>query len=118
MTPKHPRALTPPPEPNSTRREFQSVAMVIDASPKIHPENIMEIIENIVKLMSTCPKSPLFKFEMNGEAAELNFQVLRRFNFDLGKAIEAQARSPMGYGPECRKGEVLLPLSQHHPLWN
>ena len=35
--PKHPRASTPPPEPNSPRREFQSVTMVINASPKSGP---------------------------------------------------------------------------------
>jgi hypothetical protein len=45
-----------------------------------------------------------------------NFDVLWRFNFELGKAIEAQARLPMGYGSEFWKGEVFL--LQHHPLWN
>ena len=69
-TPKQPRASSLPPELNSPRREFQSVAMVIDASPKIWPKNMMEIIKYIVKLTSICPKSPLFKFKMNGEEAE------------------------------------------------
>ncbi len=61
---------------------------------------------------------PLFKFKMNGEAAESNFHILQRFNFDLGKAIEVQARLPIGYGSEFRKSDVLLPLLQKHPLWN
>jgi hypothetical protein len=67
--------------------------------------------------MTGCPESLLFKFKMNGEAAELKLHVLWRFNFGLGRALEAQVKSLMGYGSEFRKGEVLLPLLQHHPLW-
>jgi hypothetical protein len=78
---------------------------------------MMEIIEYIVKLTSGCPELPLFKFKTNREAAESNFHFLWIFNFDLGRALEAQAKSLMGYGLEYRKGEVLLPLLQHRPLW-
>ncbi len=74
--------------------------------PKIWPENMMETIEAIVKLLSRCPKSPLFKFEMNGEAAESNFHVLRKFNFDLEKALVAQVGSPVVYRSEFSKGEL------------
>jgi len=81
---------------------------------------MMEIINYIVKLTIRCPELPLFKFQMNREAAESNFHVLwlRRFNFNLEKAIEAQAKLPMGYRSEFQKCEVLLTLLQHHPLWN
>ena len=94
------------------------MAMVINAPPKIWPKNMLETIEVIVKLSSRCPKLPLFKFEMNREAAESNFHVLRKFNFNLEKALVAQAGSPVGYGSEFRKGELLLPLLKNHPLWN
>ena len=57
---------------------------------------MMEIIAVIVKSTSECPKPPLFKFEMNGAAAESNFLVLRKFNFELEKALAAQARSTTG----------------------
>jgi len=90
----------------------------INTPPKIWPENMMEIIATIVRLTSERPESPLFKFEMNGAAAESNFLVLRKFNFDLEKALKAQVRSPVGYGSEFRKGELLLPLLKDHPLWN
>ncbi len=96
-------------------KEFQSMAMVINAPP-IWPKNMMEIIEVIVKLPNTCPETPLFKFEMNREAAESNFHALRKFNFDLEKALSAQVGSPVGYGPEFRKGKLLLPLLKNHPL--
>jgi len=78
----------------------------------------MEIIEVIVKSPSTCPEAPLFQFEMNREAAESNFHALRKFNFDLEKALAAQIGSPVGYGSEFRKGELLLPLLKNHPFWN
>jgi hypothetical protein len=94
------------------------VVMVIDAPSRIWPKNMMETIEHIVKSTSRCLKSLLFKFKMNREAVESNFHILWRFNFDLGKAIEAQARSPVGFGSEFQKSEVLLPLLQEHPLWN
>ena len=64
------------------------------------------------------PRTVLFKFKMNGAAAESNFLVLQKFDFDLEKALAAQARSPMGYGSEFRKGKSLLPLLKNHPLWN
>ena len=62
------------------------MAMVINAPP-IWPKNMMEIIEVIVKLPNTCPEAPLFKIEMNREAAKSNFHALRKFNFDLEKAL-------------------------------
>ena len=79
---------------------------------------MMEIITVIVKLTSEFPEPPLFKFEMNGAAAESNFLVLQKFNFNLEKALAAQARSPMRYGSEFRKGKLLLPLLKNHPIWN
>ncbi len=114
---KMPPDLQTPLEPTSPRRKFQSVEMVIDTSPKIWPKNMMEIIEYIVKSTSGCPELPLFKFKMNREAAESNFHILWSYNFNLGTALEAQVKSPMEYGSEFQKGEVLLPLLQCHPLW-
>ncbi len=78
---------------------------------------MMEIIEYIVKSISECPESLLFNFKMNREAAESNFHILWRFNFNLGRALEAQEKSPIGYDSEFWKREVLLPLLQHHPFW-
>jgi hypothetical protein len=53
---------------------------------------------------------------MNLEAAEKYFMILKSFNFNIGRAIEAQAKSPMGYRSEFRKGEILFPPLQNHPL--
>jgi hypothetical protein len=43
--------------------------------------------------------------------------VLKSFNLNIGRAIKAQAKSPVGYGLEFRKGGTLFPLLQNHPLW-
>jgi hypothetical protein len=85
--------------------------------PKIWPPNMMSIILSIVKSYSFHPECPLFYFEMNSEAAEKIFMVLKSFNFKIGRAIEAQAKSPVGYGLEFRKGGILFPLLRNHPLW-
>jgi hypothetical protein len=117
-SPKRLRVSTLPLEPTLPRRKFQSVVVVINTSLRIWPKNMMEIIKYILKSTSGCPELLLFKFKMNREAAESNFHVLWRFNFDLGRALEAQVKFPMGYGSEFRKREVLLPLLQHHLLLN
>ncbi len=85
--------------------------------PKIWPANMMSIILSIVKSHSPCPECPLFNFKMNSEAAEKIFMILKSFDFNIGRAIEAQAKSPMGYGSKFRKGGILFPLLQNHPLW-
>ncbi len=53
-----------------------AIGRQIDTPPKIWPENMAEIIAAIVRLTSERRESLLFKFEMNGAAAESNFLVL------------------------------------------
>jgi hypothetical protein len=60
---------------------------------------------------------PEFKFELTTKAAFKNYLILGKYNFDLGAAIEAQKSSPLGYGSEFRKPEVLRPLFGMHPFW-
>jgi len=91
------------------------MAMVIDAPP-IWPKNMMEIIEVIVKLPNTCPEAPLFKLEMDREAAESNFHALRKFNFNLEKALAAQVGSPVGYGSNSAKANYSSPSSRTIPF--
>ena len=67
---------SPPPLPTQLDEEDayeHAPGHEIDAPTKIWPENMMEIIAVIVKSTSECPDPPLFKFEMNGAAAESNF---------------------------------------------
>ena len=50
-------------------------------------------------------------------AAKKNYLVLGKYDFNLEQAIQAQIDSPIGYGSEFRKSEVLSPLLHKHPLW-
>jgi hypothetical protein len=79
--------------------------------------NMIKMIESILASESPCPDAPDFCFKMTLEAAEKNFLVLKHHDFDLGKAIEAQSTSPVGYGSEFRKTGILSPLLWNHPFW-
>jgi hypothetical protein len=62
----------------------------------IWPTNLIDIIQTIVNLKSPCTEKPLFKFQLDKEAAKKNFLIMKRFNLDIGLAIEAQSLSPLG----------------------
>ena len=68
----------------------------------------MTIIKSILESHSPHPDKPLFEFAMTSEAAEKNFLILKSFDFDMKRALEAQANSPMGYGSEFRKGDIAV----------
>ena len=42
---------------------------------------------------------------------------MKRFDNNLGKALGAQQDSPLGYGSEFRKAELLEKLLNRHPNW-
>ncbi len=43
--------------------------------------------------------------------------ILKKYDFDLEKAINAQKSSPLGYGSEFRPPQTLRRIFKHHPLW-
>ncbi len=47
----------------------------------------------------------------------MNFLILKKYNFNLEKAITAQKSSPLGYGSEFRPPQTLRKVFKHHPLW-
>ena len=55
---------------------------------------------------------------MTGEAAQHNFCVLSKYGKDLGRALEAQKLSPLGYGSEFRATSSLKLVFGSHPNWN
>jgi hypothetical protein len=95
---------------NATKHQQQTTGPV-------WPKEMMTIIKSIVESHSPCPDKPLFEFAMTSEAAEKNFLILKSFDFDMKRALEAQVNSPMGYGSEFQKVNILQPLLQNHPLW-
>jgi hypothetical protein len=46
------------------------------------------------------PSLPKFSFEFTYKGAAHNLEVLRCYNFDLGKALQAQQNSLLGNGKE------------------
>ncbi len=57
------------------------------------------------------PTPPGFVFKLTEEAAEKNFMILKRYDFDLAKAIHAQRSSPLGYGSEFRPPKTPMKYS-------
>jgi hypothetical protein len=81
------------------------------------PLELMSIINKIRGQPIPVPTKQEFFFNMMQEAAVKNFLVFKRYGFDLGTAIEAQKRSPISYGSEFKKPEVLKKIFGNHPLW-
>ncbi len=62
--------------------------------------------------------SPLeFNFELTEDGAARNLEVLRRYDFDLGKALRAHENSPLGNGKKFRPTKVLENVFGLHLLW-
>ncbi len=79
-----------------------------------------DLIPRIRAVMSTpciTPSPPEFNFELAEDGAAHNLEVLRRYDFDLGKALKAQENSPLGNGKEFRLTKVLENVFGLHPLW-
>ena len=97
-------STTPPsdsmPEPADSTKEA-------DASTKFWPSNLLDILEEVVKEQYQAMETPNFCFEMTQEAALKNFCVLKKYSLNLGDAIEAQSKSPVGYGSEFRPPSTL-----------
>ena len=81
------------------------------------PSNLIETIKQVVSFKCPKPKRQEFQFELTEEAALKNFLVLKKYNFDLGAALKAQIKSPLGYGSEFKPPSVLEPLLRRHPNW-
>ena len=60
---------------------------------------------------------PEFSFEFTEDGAAHNLEVLRCYDFDLGKALKAQENSPLGNGKEFQPTKVLENVFGLHPLW-
>jgi hypothetical protein len=58
-----------------------------------------------------------FVFEMTMEATAKNFLIQKKYNFDLGKAIEAQRLSPLGYSSKFKPPDTLKKIFRYRPLW-
>ncbi len=72
----------------------------INSSQRAFPANLIDIIRAIREEAIPAPTAPEFMLESTSKAAERNFMILKKYNFDLAMAIEAQKSLPLGYGSE------------------
>jgi hypothetical protein len=53
-------------------------------------ENLLTIIKSMINVPCTTPSPPLFKFELTLEAVHKNYCIMRKFNHNIEKALNAQ----------------------------
>ena len=82
------------------------------------PNDLIDRIKKVLGTPCSTPLPPEFKFELTEEAMQHNLAVLKKYEFDLGQALEAQRDSPLGPGREFRPADILHAIFSHHPLWN
>ncbi len=103
-------------ESNSTYTDRQTNP-VTNSSQQAFPVELIEIINEIREEAIPAPTPLEFVFDMTEEAAEKKFMILKKYDFDLEKAINAQKSSLLGYGSEFRPSQTLRRIFKHHPLW-
>ena len=86
-------------------------------APPVWPTNISAAIRSVLLIPCPIPVEPEFKFSMTEEAAQHNFCVLSKYEKNLGRALEAQKQSPLGYGSEFRATSSLQLVFGCHPNW-
>jgi hypothetical protein len=90
---------------------------ITNSSQQAFPVELTEIINKIREEAIPVPTPPEFVFDMTEEAAEKNSMILKKYDFDLEKAINAQKSSLLGYGSEFKPPQTLRRIFKHHPLW-
>ena len=73
------------------------------------------IVTKIASSQCPTPAHSEFRFELSQAAAKHNSAVLAKYDYDLGKAIEANPNSIVSPGSELRPVSQLDQLFVHHP---
>jgi hypothetical protein len=77
------------------------------------------LIARIKQVMGTpcsMASAPEFKFKLSEEAMKHNLAVLKKYNYELGQALNAQRDSPLGPGKEFKPPDILRLVLGLHPL--
>jgi hypothetical protein len=64
-------------------------------------------IKQVLGTPCNTPSAPEFRFKLSDEAAKHNLEVLRKYGYNLGQALEAQKDSPLGPGTEFKPPDAL-----------
>jgi hypothetical protein len=81
----------------------------------VPPPWFLEEIRKICATESPTPTKSPIRFELSQTAAEHNATVLERVGFDVGRLIQDNISSTLGFGSEFRKVSELEPLLGKHP---
>jgi hypothetical protein len=81
------------------------------------PNKLIAHIKQVMGTPCSTPWAPEFKFKLLGKATKHNLIVLEKYNYDLGRALNAQQDSPLGPGKEFKPPDVLQLVFDLHPLW-
>ncbi len=71
----------------------QNIRDAINKIPTQHfdwPNNMISCIKQVLGTPCNMLSAPEFRFKLLEEAAKQNLEVLRKDNYDLGRALEAQ----------------------------
>ena len=71
----------------------------------------------VLEARCATPRKPSFRFEYTEEAAQFNVNILKRVNYNMCDAIQAERGSTMWYGSEYRPVAQLERLYRHHKDW-
>ncbi len=82
------------------------------------PNNVIEIIREVMNIPCNTPNSPEFIFKFSESAASHNLEILNKYSNNLGKALRANKNSPLGCGSEFRTPQELKKVFRFHPLWS
>jgi hypothetical protein len=82
------------------------------------PTDLVKRVQAAAHSSCNQPAKPEFRFELSHDAAIHNAEILSKYNFSLGAAIDANHLSPLGYGSEFRPVTVLSNIFRHHPNWS
>lgn len=75
----------------------------------------MAVVARIATTPCPTPTKSEFRFELSQSAATHNSAILAKYDFDLGKAIDANPGSIVSPGSELRPIAQLDQLFVHHP---
>lgn len=99
----------------TTQSQTHPSSLFLSTSPTGDETDFIRLIEAISKSKTPVPKKSQFIFEYTKEAAIHNTLVLAKYDFDLGKALEAQGFSEVSAGSELRPVYQLEALFRYHP---
>ena len=82
------------------------------------PGNLIQLAREMVNSSSIEPANPEFSFLLDQESAHKKLCVLKKYDFNLETALDAQKDSPLSYGSEFKSTEILDSIFSRHPNWN